>query len=278
MRCRLAPVLLACVAGLAAPALEVAQAVPPAQAKVQPEAILSQARDAYVGLAARGFRGYRSIVTPDWPLTLAELAKTNPDGYEAALKLLQQIRYEVRVGAHGQSQITHTFVDTPNQGTTTGLNQVNQGVEQAVNGFFQTWAPLMVHSPIPPKEVPCKAEDQGSHFQLNWEEAGGVRVDLRLDRAFTVTEMKVLAPAFHAAIRPTFERQSGAFVLCGYDADFTPQNGGAAMTLKVLIQNQLLDGLPLPAHLDVTVWTQGRKERMTFAFTELKAEAKGSGQ
>ena len=99
-------------------------------------------------------------------------------------------------------------------------------------------------------------------------------MDLRLDRTFTVTEMKVIAPAFHAAIRPTFDRQAGAFVLTGYDADFTPQNGGAAMTLKVLIVNQVLDGMPVPASLDVTVWTQGRKERMTFAFTELKAEGK----
>jgi hypothetical protein len=274
MRSRLAPLLLVCLAGPAAPILGAFQPEPPAPVKLQPEAILSQARGAYVGLSARGFRGYRSVVTPDWPLTLAELAKTNPDGYEAAVKLLAQIRYEVRVGAHGQSQVTHTFVDTPNEGTTTGLNQVNQGVEQAINGFFQTWAPFMVHSPIPPKGTPCKAEDLGSHFRLNWEEAGGVSVDLRLDRAFTVTEMKVLAPAFHAAIRPTFERQAGAFVLTGYDADFKPQDGGAAMTLKVLIRNQSLDGMPLPAHLDVTVWTQGRKERMTFAFTELKAEAK----
>lgn len=272
MRCRFAPLLLACFTCLAAPVLEVAQPAPPTKAKVQPEAILSQARGAYVGLAEKGFRGYRFAVTPDWPLTLAELAKTNPTGYEAAVKLLKQIRYEGRVGAHGQSQVTHNFVDTPNEGATSGLNQVNQGVEQAINGFFQTWAPFIVHSPIPPAGSPCRAEDLGTHFQLNWKETGDVSVDLRLDRTFAVTEMKVIAPAFHATIRPTFDRQAGAFVLTGYDADFTPQNGGAAMTLKVLIVNQALDGMPVPAHLDVTVWTQGRKEHMTFAFTELKVE------
>ncbi len=274
MRCPFAPVLMACLAGLAAPALKAAQPTPPAAAKVQPEAILSQARGAYVGLSDRGFRGYRFAVTPDWPLTLSELAKSNPAGYEAALKLLKQIRYEGRVGAHGQSQISHNFVDTPNEASTSGLNQVNQGVEQAINGFFQTWAPFMVHAPIPPAGSPCTAEDQGTHFQLNWQETGDVSVDLRLDRTFAVTEMKVLAPAFRAAIRPTFERQSGAFVLTGYDAEYTPRNGGAEMVLKVLIVNQALDGMPVPASLDVTVWTQGRKERMTFAFTELKAEAK----
>lgn len=284
---RFAPLVLASLIGGAPLSLEAGQAPvntpakAPAkataaaeQAVADPEALLAKARAAYIGLSTRGFRGYRFVARPDWSVSLAELAKSDPAGYEAALKLLTQIRFEVRVGAHGQSQVTHTVVDAPNEGATQGLNQIYQGVEQALNGFFQTWGPFMVQTPVPAAGVPCKVVDLGTQYLFTWEETGDVRVELRTDRTFAISVMKVAAPAFDAVIQPTFDRTAQGFVLTGYEGDFKPKGDGVAMNLKIRITNQVLEGLPVPGALDATVKIQGRTDRMVLGFSELKAEPK----
>jgi hypothetical protein len=249
-------------------------AAPQGKAVADPEALLAKARAAYIGLSARGFRGYRFVARPDWSVSLAELAKSDPAGYEAALKLLTQIRFDVRVGAHGQSQVTHTVVDAPNEGATQGLNQIYQGVEQALNGFFQTWGPFVVQRPVPAAGVPCKVVDLGAQYQFSWEETGEVRVELRTDRAFAISVMKIASPAFDAVIQPTFDRTAQGLVLTGYEGDFKPKGDGAAMNLKIRITNQVLEGLPVPGGLDATVQIQGRTDRMVLGFSELKVEPK----
>jgi len=285
---RTAPLVLASLIGWSSLCLEASQApakapaAPPAKtpaasnqpkAVADPEAILTKARAAYIGLSTRGFRGYRFVARPDWSVSLAELAKSDPTAYDAALKLLTQIRFDVRVGAHGQSQVTHTVVDAP-EGATQGLNQIYQGVEQALNGFFQTWGPFMVQTPVPAAGVPCKVVDLGTQYQFTWEETGDVHVELRTDRSFAISVMKVASPAFDAVIQPTFDRTAQGFVLTGYEGDFNPKGNGVAMNLKIRITNQVLEGLPLPGALDATVLIQGRTDRMVLGFSELKAEPK----
>ena len=60
-----------------------------------PKVVLGQARAAYYNLSARGFRQYRFQARPDWASMLGDLAKTNPDAFEGAMKLFGKVRFEV---------------------------------------------------------------------------------------------------------------------------------------------------------------------------------------
>lgn len=281
-RRRLAPILLLALAGLGpavwGPALLAAppKAAPKATtSKVlpDPEGVLQKARAAYVNLAGKGFNRYRFVATPDWAAMLADLAKTNPEGYRAALDLFAKVRFDVLVGPQGDAQVSHNTVESPNPQTTAGLNQVYSGMEQTLTGFFQTWAPFMVTTPFPPAGTAARVMDAGSHYLVDWEETGDVKVHLQMDRTFTITEMKVKNPTFDSTIRPTFERQPGGLVLAGYEGDYL--STASSLRLKVLIRNQAIQDLPLPVALDLSVWmgTAG-KQQILMTFSELNVEKK----
>jgi len=267
-RRRLVPIVLITMASFASMAWGQSPAVAPPKATPDPEGVLRQARAAYFDLSGKGFQRYRFFATPDWSALLAEQAKSNPAGYDAAMKIFSKVRFEVLVGAQGDAQVSHNVVDTPNEASTAGLNQVYGGMEQILTGFFQTWTPFMLQTPFPPAGSPFKLEDAGTQYRVNWEEAGNVTVELLMDKAFTITDMKVHSPAFDSTIRPVFEKQPGGFVLLGYDAEYRATAGAPPMRLKVLIKNLPVQGLPLPAALDLSVWTGGNKQQILMAFSE----------
>lgn len=264
---RLAPIVLICLA--AGPALLAAAP----KAVADSESILRPARAAYVNLAGKGFQRYRFVATPDWAAMLAEQAKTNPEGYKAALDLFAKVRFDVLVGPQGDAQVSHNTVDSPNPQTTAGLNQVYSGMEQTLTGFFQTWTPFMVNTPFPPAGASARVEEAGPHYLVDWEEAGNTQVHLQMDRAFAITEMKVKTPSFDSSIRPVFERQPGGLVLAGYDAEYT--SPASSMRLKVLIRNRAIQDLPLPVGLDLSVWMGGGpRQQILMGFSELNLEKK----
>jgi len=270
---RLAPLVLTFLAG-ASPAIwgpALHGAAPKAVADA--EGVLRPARATYASLAEKGFTRYRFVATPDWAAMLGDLAKTNPDGYQGAMGIFAKVRFEVLVGAQGDAQVSHNVVDTPNPQATAGLNQVYSGMEQTLTGFFQTWTPFMVHTPFPPAGASARVEDLGTHYLVDWEEVGDVKVHLQMDRAFTITDMRVKSPAFDSTIRPTFERQPGGLVLAGYDAEY--QSASSSMRLKVLITNRAVQGLPLPVALDLSVWMgTAAKQQILMTFSELNLEKK----
>lgn len=273
-RRRLAPILFALMAGCGAASWGPSLHAAAPKAAPDPEGVLRQARLAYVNLAGKGFNRYRFVATPDWAAMLAELAKSNPAGYDAAMKLFAKVRFEVLVGAQGDAQVSHNVVDTPNQESTAGMNQVYSGMEQILTGFFQTWTPFMLQTPFPPVGHAVKVEDAGSHYRMAWEEEGNTRVQLLMDKTFAITEMKVNSPAFDSTIRPVFEKQAGQFVLASYDAEYLAKANASSMRLKVLIKNKTLQGLPLPAALDLNVWNSGNKQQILMAFSEMTLEKK----
>lgn len=274
-RHRLAPILLLTLAGLGpvawGPALLAAPPKAAPKTVADPEGVLQKARAAYVNLAGKGFKRYRFVATPDWAAMLGEQAKTNPEGFRAALDLFAKVRFDVLVGPQGDAQVSHNTVESPNPQTTAGLNQVYSGMEQTLTGFFQTWAPFMVNTPFPPAGTSARVEDIGSHYLVDWEETGDVKVHLKMDRTFTITEMNVKIPAFDSTIRPTFERQPGGLVLTGYDAEY--QSTASSMRLKTQIRNTAIQELPLPVGLDLSVWMgEGARQQILMTFSEMKLE------
>jgi hypothetical protein len=273
-RRRLVQLAFALLAGLGPVSLGPSLLAAAPKTAPDPEVVLRRARAAYVGLAEKGFQRYHFFATPDWSALLAEQAKENPAGYDAAMKIFSKVRFEVLVGAQGDAQVSHNIVDTPNQQSTAGLNQVYGGMEQILTGFFQTWTPFMLQTPFPPVGHAVKVEDAGTHYRVNWDEEGNTKVELLMDKTFIITDMKVQSPAFDSTIRPTFDRKPDGLVLTGYDAEYQVKANASSMRLKVLIKNQSLQGLPLPAALDLSVWNGGNKQQITMAFSEMTLEKK----
>jgi hypothetical protein len=66
------------------------------------------------------------------------LAKTNPAAFDSAMALFSKVRFDVVVDAKGAAKVSHNSVETPNEQTKAGMNQVCDGMDQMLTGLFQT--------------------------------------------------------------------------------------------------------------------------------------------
>ena len=233
-----------------------------------PKVVLGQARAAYYNLSSRGFRQYRFQARPDWASMLGDLAKTNPDAFEGAMKLFGKVRFEVVVDAEGAAKVSHNDVEAPSEQAKGGMNQVYSGMEQMLTGFFQTWTPFMIQTPFTKPGTDLSLEAVGSQYRVRWVESGSTKVDILMDRAYAVTEMKVSSPVFDSVIRPVFDRSPGGLVLVRYEAEYREKPPAPPIRVAVLIKNKPIQGLLVPSDLDLTAWVGDNKTHVLVAFAE----------
>jgi hypothetical protein len=246
-----------------------------AQAPVQvpvtdpdPKGVLVKARAAYYNLSSRGFKQYRFQANPDWASLLGDLAKTNPTGFDAAMKLFSKLHFNVVVDAEGAANISHNEVETPNEEAKAGMNQVYSGMDQMLTGFFQTWNPFMIQTPFSKVGSALSVEDTGTKYRVQWVETGSTKVDILMDRTYAVTEMKVSSPVFDSVIRPVFDRQPGGLILASYEADYNEKAPAPPIRVIVVIKNKPIQGLVVPTDLDLTAWVGETKSHIIMAFAE----------
>ena len=233
----------------------------------EPKEVLAKARAAYYNLSARGFKQYAFQASPDWSSLLGDLPRTNPAGFEAAMKVFAKVRIDVVVDAAGAARITHNEVETANDQMKAGLDQVYSGMDQMLTGFFQTWNPFMIETPFSKVGSGLKLEDTGANYRVQWVEGKDTKVDILMDGGYAVTEMRVTTPVFDSVIRPVFDRLPGGLVLASYEASYKEKDPAPEIRVAVLITNKPVEGLLVPSNLDLTAWIGGNKTHILMAFT-----------
>jgi len=269
---RFAKVLPILIGGLGAMSLQPCLGAPQAATNLDPKGIVGQAHAAYYNLSSRGFKQYRFLANPDWAYLLGDLAKTNPAAFKAAMVLFSKVRFDVVVDAKGAAKVSHNTIDTPNEQTKAGMNQVYDGMDQMLTGFFQTWHPFMLQTPFSSPGKALNFEELGGKIRVRWVEEETTKVDILMDRTYAVTEMKVSSPTFDSVIYPVFDQQSGRLVLTSYEADYMDKSGGPKIHVKVLIKNHPIQGLLLPSDLDLTARVGESTTHVLVAFAEATLE------
>lgn len=244
------------------------QAQEPVAAAPASKAVLGKAEAAYYNLAARGFKEYRFQAQPDWASLLGDLATTNPEGFASSMKLFSKVRFDVVVDRAGGAKITHNNIDTPNDKTKSGMDQVYGGMDQMLTGFFQTWNPFMITTPFSRVGTDLRVEAMGATYRFRWVEGGDTKVDILTDGAFAVTEMKVSTPVFDSVIRPVFDRGTTGLVLASYEANYQEKPPAPPIRVSVLIRNKPIQGLLVPAGLELTAWVGDNKTHILMTFAD----------
>jgi hypothetical protein len=212
--------------------------------------ILRQARTAYYSLADQGMNGFECEVTPDWPALLANERKTNPEGADAAVQKLSQLRFHIALGPDGKVVLTHSDLQGESQQMNDALKQIYSGMEQMASGFFDTWKLFVLNPPFPAVNSQYNLEPQGTQYLLSYkEDAADVATTMGTD--FAISRLKVTTPEFDSAIWPKFTRIGSGFLMTSYEASYVSQKAEETTQLKVQIDYQEVSGLQLIRALDL---------------------------
>lgn len=242
-----------------------APAKPPA--KPDRAQVIERARGSYYGLRTLGLDEFQSTVKPNWSVVLKNELASNPEGAQAALKLLNGLHFSMVLDKDGKVTMTHHADFEPtNQQQREGFNQIFSGMEQAVSGFFATWSMFMLSSPFPEAGVEYQLDDLGSQWRLSYKDGASDVVTL-MSKDLVISEVKVTSAEFVSSVRPQFRRSNNGFVLAGYAADYQPTSGPGVVKLDVKIDHALVNGLQLPVSLIADSVLDGAPTHIELAFS-----------
>lgn len=244
-----------------------------AQAVANKQSVLSQARQSYYNLRAEGLASFQCSLTPNWELLLQDQRKQNPDGADAAIKVLSQLRFTASLAADDTVKLTHNDLPGQSQQMMDALKQIYGGMEQMASGFFDTWKLFMVNSPFPTVGSEYQLEAAGAQYRLSYRD-NLADVVTTMGRDFAISNLKVTTAEFDSAIQPRFNSTPKGFVLSSYEASYQSQKPDEATLLKVLLAYQDVSGMQMLQKLNLSGTYGGTPFAVELTFSDCQVMKK----
>ena len=211
--------------------------------------VLKKARAAYYNLRAHGLRSFETNVQPNWELVLKDVAAKEPEKAANALKLLNGIKFTLTLDSEDAVKVSHKVeVAASNAEVEKGFNQIFAGMEDAMNGFFDTWKPFMISSPLPGVTEDYKLEDIDGQYRITYK-SGTAQIVTTMSKDFHITEMKTNSPDFMSVVKPKLKSTAQGLVLTGYVASYTGTGGKDITQLDISTDYQEVDGLQMLSNM-----------------------------
>jgi len=235
--------------------------------------VITDARQAYYNLPSEGMATFQCTLTPNWEALLEDQRKQDPEAADRAINVFKQIRFVVTRGADGKFRITHNELSGQSKEMNDALAQIYKGMEQMTSGFYDTWSPFMISSPLPDPGSTYQLQAGGPLYLLAYKE-GTSDVATTLSKDFAISELKVTTPEFDSVIHPEFTRTPKGLVLRAYTATYETKNPGEATRLNVLIGYQETDGIQMLRRLELSGSYGGANFAIDLAFSDCQVTRK----
>jgi|SRR5215472_12305279 len=212
--------------------------------------VINRARAAYYSLKAKGLVEFQCNMTPDWESLLKDARQADPAGADRAIQTLKQLQFGVSLSPGGSAKITHTTVKPTNHEMAQGLEKIYGGMEQMVAGFFDTWSPFMMTSPLPEANINYKLVEATDQWNLSYTD-GAAEVFTTMGKDLAVRQLRVRTAEFNSTLLPQFTKGQDGFLLTGYEAEYYGKSPSETTKLNVGISYQEVNGLELPQKLSL---------------------------
>jgi hypothetical protein len=217
---------------------------------------LDAARAAHYSLRREGLTSFTCLVTPNWDGVLAQ-RHANPAAAEKAYKVLSGLTFGVDVAPGRHAKVMHTGAPaSAGEKETESLKLVTAGIEQTLVGFFDTWAPFVMTSTIPPDSA--DVVDVHGGWNVDYVQ-GALHIGMVMRRDYVIDLMHVVTAKVDSLIQPQFTRTAKGLLLTALQGQYRPLSDGAPPpnSLQFRIEYQEVSGFQLPRRL----WVSAHERR-----------------
>ena len=260
---RLSHVRLVCIAAGVAVLLP-----PPLRAdQADKRGIIRDARAAYYSLRRLGLESFEATMTPNWDAILS-VSAIPAEQKAVTISIVSGMHFVVSYGVDGKTKVT-TRADTParNEQMQRGYDQIFSGMNQFVEGFYQTYSPFMVESPFPPVESEYTVDTIDIGYRVSYMEEGKASIVTRMTKTFAIVETVITTPEFDSVIKPTFVTTEQGYVLSAYSGYYKRKTDKDATLVDAKIEHRLMEGFRLPSKLvfDSSIGSAPNKTEVVFS-------------
>lgn len=214
--------------------------------------IIRDARKAYYNLRSEGLAEFECRVNPNWEGVLADLRKSDPDEAGRALKTLNNLRFNARLGRDGKVVLTHNHLEAQDRQTAEALDEIYGGMEQMISSFFDTWSTFMLDRPFPEVASAYQLKVFGPDYILSYKDGPETDITTTMSKDFAIRHVKIKTTEFDSLIQPKFARTPKGLLFTSYEASNESGAQVESTQLKVEIGYQQVEGLLLVQKLSLS--------------------------
>jgi len=205
-------------------------------------AVLQEARRSYYSLHALGFEALECSIRPNWNLLFAGQRKSEPQQTDTALKTLERLQFTIDLNPDGSVKFSHNELPGQNREMKEALQQIFDGMELTMSGFFDTWKLFVLDSPFPDPDGDFQLQDMGALYRITYRD-GSADVTTTMTKDFAIADLNVASPEFVSSIRPHFTKLPDGWLLNAYEANYRSDKPEEATELKVAVRYGAVNGL-----------------------------------
>ena len=219
-------------------------------ASADPRDTLEKARLAHYSLQRDGLTDFGCAVQPNWEQIVVTARRAISPADEQALNVLKQLRITVAAAPARRAKVVRNELPAANDEQAKALQQIYSGMEQTLIGFFDTWSPFVMTSPLPPPTATVTLAEQQGQWSFTYKE-GSVDISAVLGEDYAIQAMRIGTPKMASLIQPAFTKSPHGFLLSALQSQYRPLPSGPTALLQMRIDYQTVSGFQLPKIIKV---------------------------
>lgn len=213
---------------------------------------LVTARALYYTPTTSGLKSFDCRASIDWKAFISRISGHPVADDNAFLKYLDSVHLSVEDDMRGSGKLDWNNTTTPPDALADSATKVQHGLEQMVEGFFQTWNAYVNGSmvPLPDKSTTVTRTDSGIHLHAA---AGSTIIDEDYDKNMLLTKADVVTDQMEVVALPVFTETPDGLVVSQIHSEVHEPAAAPAMNVNVGVtyQTVLNRRLPQVIHYDV---------------------------
>ena len=194
---------------------------------------------------------------------LTRLSGTEFSDDNPKLKHLRTVRLSVADDLRGKGSLEWTSPDDPPAGEDASINQIREGLQTTVGGFFQTWNAYMNGSMVPIPDKSITVTQSGDRFHLSGESK-----DLQLDEDFDgnmlLTKVQVASPNLKVLATPIYTSTPDGLLISAVTSRVNQPPTAPETEVTLRIEYAKVESFELPSHVTFDIANVGRID-LTFS-------------
>jgi hypothetical protein len=158
---------------------------------------LASAHAQYYTPTASGLKSFHCDASIDWKAMLSRFSGSDVSDDNPALTFLQTVHLAVNDNLRGNGELEWTSTAEPPADRKSSIQQIQEGLQTTISGFFQSWNAYMNGTMVPP---PDNTGD-GVHLSGTSKD---ITFDEDYDKNMLLTKVLVTSPSLTVLAKPTY--------------------------------------------------------------------------
>lgn len=218
-----------------------------AQEKSPRERLLT-AHAQYYTPTASGLKSFRCDGVIDWKTMLARLSAKDVTEDNPAVQFLRTVHLSVVDELNGKGSLEWTNSTPLPAGKEEGLNQIRDGLQTSVGGFFQSWNAYMNGSmvPLPDSTLTITSTDTGFHLSGLSQ---GMKIDEDFDKNMVLSQVLVVSPNIKVLALPTYTSTGDGLVVSAVTSRINQPPSAPEVEATFRIDYARVDAFQIPSRI-----------------------------